>query len=71
MILTEKARECFIKEYALMMSQNECLPTDWLWSYCISKYGLKAYAPIKPAVTQIEGLESTITGKKRENKNFD
>ena len=70
MILNAKARKCFIDEYDQMMSTNTCLPTDWLWSHCISKYGLKCFAPIKPSIVQKEGLISCINGKSRVNTVF-
>jgi len=70
MILNAKARKCFIDEYDKMMSTNTCLPTDWLWSHCISKYGLKCYAPTKPSIIQHESLISCITGKYRVNTVF-
>jgi hypothetical protein len=70
MIINAKARKCFIDEYDKMMSTNTCLPTDWLWGHCISKYGLKCYAPTKPSIIQQEGVISCITGKPRINKKF-
>jgi len=70
MIINAKARKCFIDEYNEMMLTNTCLPTDWLWGHCISKYDLKCYAPTKPSIIQQERLISCITGKPRINKKF-
>lgn len=68
MIVSEKARAYFIDEYTTLMEMNESMPTDWLWSHCISKYRLKVYAPVIPSVTQIEGIVSSISGNIRKNK---
>lgn len=70
MILSEKARAYFIDEYDTLLKKNESLPTDWLWSHCISKYGLKVYAPLVPSIIQIEGLISSISGHVRRNKRW-
>ena len=71
MILTEKARQCFIDEYDTMMEEDTCLPTDRLWSHCIKKYGLRTYAPLVPAVIYSNELISLIDGiYKRWDKNL-
>jgi hypothetical protein len=68
LILRESAVKAVLETYEKYAKQKIFLPADWLYSYAIKEYNLKAYAPINPKqyFKQQSGLVSTVNGNLRD-----
>ena len=64
-ILREKAMRAIQEMYFQSLKDDYALPADWLYSYAIQKFGLKAYAPKVAHIRQKPGFISTISGNIR------
>lgn len=64
-ILREKAMRSIQEMYFQSLKDDYALPADWLYSYAIQRFHLKAYAPKKAHIRQKPGFVSTISGNIR------